>query len=151
MYATLPIPYSCDFKASHANYIYTKEGFVQHIKIKIKKDYKEESRHEIVVKDQGEMYNTMVFISITILNHYMKLKHTITTFAPLVPVRDMLLLGLKSINWPYFTYKNYLFGLNMWTKKLSERLRTMSMPKCIQSQTKCMECPLLLIDDKQFL
>jgi hypothetical protein len=85
------------------NYIYTKEGFVQHIKIKIKKDYKEESRHEIVVKDQGEMYNTMViisitiervvkdqgemyntmvFISITILNHYMKLKHTITTFAP---------------------------------------------------------------------
>ena len=51
----------------HRWIIYTKEGFLQHLIIKIKKDLKEDVEHERVVRDQYKIYNSVVIISITIL------------------------------------------------------------------------------------
>jgi len=51
----------------HRWIIYRKEGFLQHLIIKIKKDFKEDVEHERVVRDQYKIYNSVVIISITIL------------------------------------------------------------------------------------
>jgi len=43
-----------------------KKDLQKHLKIKVKKDFKEDGKHEIVVKDQFKIYNNIVIISITI-------------------------------------------------------------------------------------
>jgi len=63
-------PFQCNVHVNlqqHRWIIYTKEEFLQHLIIKIKKDLKEDVEHERVVRDQYKIYNNVVIISITIL------------------------------------------------------------------------------------